>query len=338
LAAPSHVNRKRLDRPLVADWPKLIERIGLILAWAAVIGVFTYLRPGLFFTTQNFATIFSSQAVLVVLALGLLLPLTAGDYDLSAAAVLTLASTLLAVLNVQRHWPLWPAIAVVLLAGVGVGLVNGALTVLLKIDSFIVTLGVGTTVGGVVLWITNSTTISGISPELSNLVIEPKVFKIGLGFFYALALCALLWYVFEFTRVGRHLLFVGKGRRVSRLSGLRVGALRWGAMAGCSLISAFAGVLYAGTSGSADPTSGLSFLLPAFAAAFLGSTSIVPGRFNPWGTFIAVYFLVTGITGLALLGVQVFVQDLFYGSALVIGVAVAQIAKGRFGDEGDEER
>ena len=328
----------RASRRLVADWPKLIERIGLIIAWAGVIGAFTYLRPGLFFTTQNFATIFSSQAVLVVLALALLLPLTAGDYDLSAAAVLTLSSTLLAVLNVQRHWPLWPAIAVVLLAGAAVGVVNGALTVLLKIDSFIVTLGVGTTVGGIVLWITNSTTISGISPELSNLVIEPKLFKIGLGFFYALALCVFLWYVFEFTRVGRHLLFVGKGRRVSRLSGIRVGALRWGAMTGCSLISAFAGVLYAGTSGSADPTSGLSFLLPAFAAAFLGSTSIVPGRFNPWGTFIAVYFLVTGITGLALLGVQVFVQDLFYGSALVIAVAIAQIAKGRFGDEGDEER
>lgn len=317
--------------------PKLIERTGLILAWVIVIGVFTYLKPGLFFTTQNFATIFSSQAVLVVLALALLLPLTAGDYDLSAAAILTLSSTLLAVLNVQHHWSLGAAVALVLVVGAGIGAVNGALIVLLQLDSFIVTLGVGTTVGGVVLWITNSTTISGISPTLTNLVIEPKLFKIGLGFFYALALCAVLWYVFEFTRVGRHLLFVGKGRKVSRLSGINVGALRWAAMIGCGALSSFAGILYAGTSGSADPTSGLSFLLPAFAAAFLGSTSIVPGRFNPWGTFIAVYFLVTGITGLALLGVQVFVQDLFYGGALVVAVTVAQIAKGRHGEAGDTD-
>ena len=59
--------------------------------------------------------------------------------------------------------------------------------------------------------------------------------------------------------------------------------------------------------------SGLSFLLPGFAAAFLGSTTITPGRFNPWGTFIAVYFLVTGITGLAIMGVQTWVQSVFYG-------------------------
>ena len=314
---------------------RFIERTGLILAWIVVIAVFTYLKPDLFFTGKNFATIFSSQAVLVVLALALLLPLTAGDYDISAAAVLTLSSTLLAVLNVEHHWSLGASIAAVLIVGAVIGAINGALVVLLRIDSFIVTLGVSTFVSGVVLWITNSTTISGIAPLLSTLVIEPKIFGIGLGFFYALLLAGLIWYLFEFTRVGRHLLFVGKGRRVSRLSGISVGGLRWAAMIGCGLISAFAGVLYAGTSGSADPTSGLSFLLPAFAAAFLGSTSIVPGRFNPWGTVIAVYFLVTGITGLALLGVQVFVQDLFYGGALVIAVAASQIAKRRYGGEGE---
>jgi len=72
-----------------------------------------------------------------------------------------------------------------------------------------------------------------------------------------------------------------------------------------------------------------SFLLPAFAAAFLGSTTITPGRFNPWGTFIAVYFLATGITGLAILGVQTWVQNVFYGGALVIAVSASQVVKER---------
>jgi ribose transport system permease protein len=88
-------------------------------------------------------------------------------------------------------------------------------------------------------------------------------------------------------------------------------------------------VLYAGTTGGADPSSGASFLLPAFAAAFLGATSIVPGRFNPWGSFIAVYFLVTGITGLQLLGVESFVQQLFYGGALVVAVVLSRLIGGR---------
>ena len=95
------------------------------------------------------------------------------------------------------------------------------------------------------------------------------------------------------------------------------------------LLAILAGVLYAGTQGAADPVSGTSYLLPAFAAAFLGSTSIIPGRFNPWGTLLAVYFLVTGITGLIFMGVSTFVQDIFYGAALVLAVTLSQIVRGR---------
>ena len=68
-------------------------------------------------------------------------------------------------------------------------------------------------------------------------------------------------------------------------------------------------------------------MLPAFAAAFLGSTSIVPGRFNAWGSFAAVYFLVTGIYGLSLMGIQVFIQNLFYGGALIIAVALSILVR-----------
>jgi ribose transport system permease protein len=108
-----------------------------------------------------------------------------------------------------------------------------------------------------------------------------------------------------------------------------VGRLRWGALVASGVIATAAGVLYAGITGAADPVSGAEFLLPAFAAAFLGATSIVPGRFNPWGSFIAVYFLVTGITGLTLFGIQSWAQDMFYGGALVLAVTFSQIARRR---------
>ena len=122
---------------------------------------------------------------------------------------------------------------------------------------------------------------------------------------------------------------MGRGTNVARLSGIRVGRVRWGCFVAAGIIAAAAGVLYTGTAGASDPTSGQTFLLPAFAAAFLGSTAITPGRFNPWGTFIAVYFLVTGITGLAILGVQTWVQNVFYGGALVVAVSASQIVKKR---------
>ncbi len=112
---------------------------------------------------------------------------------------------------------------------------------------------------------------------------------------------------------------------MARLSGVAVERMRLGAFVASAALAAGAGVLYAGTTGGADPSSGASYLLPAFAAAFLGATAIVPGRFNPWGSFVAVYFLVTGITGLQLRGAGSFVQQLFYGGALVLALALARL-------------
>jgi ribose transport system permease protein len=308
---------------------RIVERYALLGAWGATCVVFAILRPDTFPTTSNFTTIFGSQAILVVLTLALLVPLTAGDYDLSVAATMGLSAMTLAILNVNHGWSIWAAILAALALGLLVGLINGALVVLLDIDSLIATLGTSTFIAGVILWISNSQTISGVSDTLINIVVVDRFLGIPLEFYYGIALGLLMLYVFEFMPVGRRLLFVGRGRNVARLSGIHVARLRWGALAASGLMSAFAGVLYAGTLGSADPTSSLSFLLPAFAAAFLGATTIMPGRFNPIGSIAAVYFLVTGITGLQLLGVQTFVQQLFYGGALVLAVALSQFARRR---------
>ncbi|WP_281167475.1 ABC transporter permease [Rubellimicrobium thermophilum] len=136
-------------------------------------------------------------------------------------------------------------------------------------------------------------------------------------------------YVFDFTPLGRRLLFVGRGREVARLNGIAVDRVRAGALVVSGLLSAAAGILYAGVLGSADPYSGLNFLLPAFAAAFLGATAIIPGRFNPWGALVAVYFLATGITGLTMMGIPLWVTNVFNGAALILAVTISQITRRR---------
>ena len=306
-----------------------IERFGLIGAWVVVVIIFGVVMPDVFLSWLNFSTIFSSQAVLVVLTLGLLIPLTAGDFDLSVASTLTLSAMTLTVLNAQHHWGVIPSVAVALAVGVAIGFINGAIVLFFRIHSLIVTLGVGTFINGIILWISDSQTIAGVSFDLVNWVIVTRVFGISLTFYYAVFLCVVIWYCFEYTTIGRRLLFVGRGREVARLSGIRVDRVRLGSFVISSTIAAGAGVLYAGMTGSADPTSGVQLLLPAFAAAFLGATSIVPGRFNPWGSFFGVYFLVTGITALTMLGVNTLVQNLFYGGGLVIAVALSQLVRKR---------
>jgi ribose transport system permease protein len=324
--AEGRAARRRSSRLKAGDFG---QRYALIGAWILVILVFSLLKPDTYFTSGNFQTIFGSQAVLLILALGLIIPLTTGDFDLSIASVLTLSSMTLALLTVNKGWALVPAMIAVLLIGLFIGALNGGLVVLLGIDSFIVTLGTGTVSNGIVLWISDSTTVSGVPNFLLDWVIGNRLLGISLAFWYGLLLTFLLWYMFTYTALGRRLLFVGRGRNVSRLSGIAVGRLRWAALMASAFIAALAGIVYTGTLGGSDPTSGLAFLLPAFAAAFLGATAIQPGRFNAWGTFIAVFFLISGITGLQLLGVESFVQPLFYGGALVLAVALSQLVRRR---------
>ncbi len=305
------------------------ERYGLIVAWVVMLVVFSILKPETFFTWPNISTILGSQAVLVVVTLGLIIPLTANDFDVSIAYVMTLSSMTIAVLNVNLGVPIGWAILAALAMGIIVGLINGFFITVFRIHSLIVTLGVGTFLHGLTLWISDSMTISGISSWLINAVIVTRIFGIPLEFYYAIGLALIIWYLFEYTALGRRILFVGRGREVARLSGIDTDRVRRGCLVASSLLGSLAGVLYAGTQGAADPVSGTSYLLPAFAAAFLGSTSILPGRFNPWGSTIAVYFLVTGITGLIFLGFSSFIQDMFYGGALILAVTLSQIVRGR---------
>jgi ribose transport system permease protein len=299
--------------------------IGLVGVYVA----FGLAEPGRYATVANLATMLASQAVLVLVTLALLLPLTAGDYDLSVGAVVGVSAMTIALLNVQEHWNVWLAVLVAAGVGTAVGAVNGFFTIFVGIESLIVTLGTATLIQGVTLWTSGSNTVSGVSESLINPVIVDRFLQIPLEFYYALAVALVMWYMFEYTPVGRRLLITGRGPVVARLTGIRVSRMRAGSFVLSGLISALAGALYAGTSGAAAPTGGTEFLLPAFAAAFLGATTVYPGRFNPIGSIIAVYFLVFGVTGLEFLGAPDYVQDLFYGAALILAVSFSQVVRRR---------
>jgi len=307
----------------------LVQRWALVGVWIVLFVVFGLIQPESFLSAQNIQATLGSQAILLLLALGLMLPLTTGDFDLSIGSVMSLSAMLIAILNSQVGWPVGLAVLVAIVVGMVIGLINAALIIGIGIESLIVTLGMGTVAAGITLWISDSQTISGVSNDLINAVVGTRILGVPIEFYYGLAVCVLVWYLFSHTSLGRRMLFTGRGRRVARLSGVNVPRIRFGTLLASSTLAAVAGVLYIGTSGAANPGAGEPLLLPAFAAVFLGSTAISPGRFNPWGTFIAVYFLATGITGLQLLGISSFVQNLFYGAALIVAVVFAQLARRR---------
>src|SRR5579863_7172940 len=186
-------------RPRRSRLAQTMESLALLIAWIAVIAFFSALRPDAYPTWGNFSTILGSQAVLVVVTLGLMIPLTAGDFDLSIAFIMTLSSMLVAVLNVNYGVGIGWAVIAALALGVAIGLVNGLLITIFRIHSLIVTLGTGTFLHGATLWLSDSMTISGISPSLMNAVIVDRLFGVPLEFYYAIVLAAFVWYLLEYT-------------------------------------------------------------------------------------------------------------------------------------------
>jgi ribose transport system permease protein len=308
---------------------ELLSRYGLLAAWAAVIVVFSILSPDVFATSRNLQITLSTQSVLLILTLALLPALAAGEYDLSVAGVLGISYVLIGWLNVVHGWPVGAAIAVAMVAGILIGVVNALLIVGIGIDSLVATLGMGTLLAGAALGI-NGESVAGISTSLVD-IFRTQLLGVQMGFWFAVVLTALFWYVFTQTPLGRYVFVVGAGREVARLTGLRVNAIRSGCLIAASTLAAFGGVALAALQGSADPNAGPSFLLPAFASAYLGSTAIRPGRFNAWGAFAAVYFLATGITGLQIIGLSGWIEQVFYGTSLVVAVILSHLARRRLG-------
>lgn len=301
---------------------EVTRRYGVIFVWIAIIIVFSILRPDTFFSFGTVQTLAGSQAVLLIIALGLLIPLSAGEFDLSVAGVTGLSLVLIGWLNVIHGWSIVAAVAVALAAGLLVGCVNAFFVVRAGVDSFIVTLGASTILTGAMLGI-NTQSTGGISEGLVD-GMHTRVLGLPLAFYYGLAMTVLVWYLMAHTPLGRYLQFVGSGREVARLSGLRVPRLRAVSLIASAFIAALAGVVLAGWLGASEVSVANSYLLASFAAAFLGASVIHPGRFNAWGTFIAVYFLVTGITGLQLLGLAGWIEYVFYGASLVLAVTVSR--------------
>ena len=294
---------------------------GLYL-WAMFIVVFGIWKTDLFLTSATLHSVASSQAIAAMLALALLIPLTAGVYDLSVGAVINVSAITVVNLQTMHHVGMWKAMLITVVMCAGIGALSGFIVVRLKVNSFVATLGMATIVSAL------QSIISGQSQPYPptdlawfNLT-QRSVFGFQIVVVYLLVLALLVWWVMDHTPVGRYLYAIGGNNEAARLSGLKVGRWSWLSLVASASIAGLAGVFCASLSGP-SLTFGQTLLLPAFAAVFLGSTQIKPGRFNVWGTLLAVYVLATGVQGLQFVtGVQ-WLNDMFNGVALIAAVAFA---------------
>jgi len=297
------------------------RNISAVYLFVIMFVVFSFWVPDTFLTAGVWRSMLDTQSLTALAAIAVVVPLAAGVINLAVGAEIGFASIVVAALI--RHSDLPPAAAVPLTIGVGalVGVVSGLLVVGAKIDSLIATLGMSSVLAALTAWISGSQQILELGAGFYNLATR-QFWGVTVTTWFTLAVALVTWYVLQCTALGRRVYATGGNRRAAQFAGVRTSAVIVAAFVACGAIAALAGVLQSARTATGDPTVGPGYLLPAYAAAMLGSTQITRGRYNVWGAVVGVYVLATGIKGLQLAGAPLWIPDLFNGVALLAAVAV----------------
>jgi ribose transport system permease protein len=310
---------------------RLAPTYGLVILMLGLILLFSILLPNTFPTLLNLRSILSDKAIIALLALAAMIPMVAGRIDLTVGYGIVLWHILAISLQTLYGLP-WPvAVGIVLVLGVMTGALNGLLVEVARIDSFIATLGTGTVLYALALWHTGGRQMVGTLPEAFYAINGTFVFGLPITAYYVLAITLALWVILDYTPTGRYLYAIGANQRAAELNGIPTRKFVIGAFVASGALTALAGVLLASKLRIGQASVGLEFLLPALVGAFLGSTTIKPGRVNVWGTIVGVMILAVGISGIQQFGGSFWVEPMFNGTTLLIAIGIAGYAQRKKG-------
>lgn len=306
------------------------SKLSGIYLWIAIIVVFAIWIPHIFLTPQTAIGIAGQQAITVIVTLGLLFNLAAGGLDLSVAQNLGLSAVIVATLSTVGGWPAVPAAIAAVVVSTVIGLVNGYLVAHIKMNSLIATLGMSSVLLALTEIVSAQKFRGPVSSDFAQWTQWQPLGIPGITI-YAVVLAFVAWYVLEHTPFGRRTYATGANPEAALLAGVKTHRYLLASFVITGFAAGLAGVLLASRIQSVGPTVGPSYLLPAFAACFLGTTQLKPGKFNVWGTVLAIYLLATGVYGLQLVGGQQWITDLFNGIALIVAVGISLLAARRAG-------
>ena len=308
---------------------RLLPVYGLVILTVFLFILFSVLLLNTFPTMLNLRAIISDKAIIALLSLGAMIPMAAGRIDLTVGYGIVLWHILAISLQTMLGLP-WPlAVMIVILLGALSGFLNGLLVEVAKIDSFIATLGTGTVLYALALWHTGGRQMVGVLPEGFFALNGTFVLGLPITGFYVLAITIAMWLIFEYTPIGRYLYAIGANQRAAELNGIPTRKYVIGAFMCSGTLTAITGVLLASKLRIGQASVGLEFLLPALVGAFLGSTTIKPGRVNVYGTVVGVAILAVGISGIQQFGGAFWVEPMFTGVTLLIAIGIAGYAQRR---------
>lgn len=302
-----------------------VRDYGIVIAFVTLFVVLT-LSTSNFATTRNFGNILDQYAALGLLAIGETVCIIAGVFDLSAGAMVSVTGVVAAkcALSVSPEFGLPAGV----LTGLGLGIFNGVVIHLTRINSFIGTLATSIVFAGVAILITGGNIVTVTDPTFGHVGQDTLlgVKYTGWTFLVFTVVVALL---LGRTIFGRYVYAVGGNPEAARLSGIRVGLIRGACFALSGTAAGLAGMLLSSRTQSAQANLGTGMELTAISAAVVGGTSIFGGDGAVWRGFLGILLLAIIGNGFTLLDVDTTYQQIVYGGLILVAVAADQLLRRR---------
>jgi ribose transport system permease protein len=290
----------------------------LIAVLAAMILLFGTLRDS-FFSVATLGSVANRIPALALVATGMTLVMITGGIDLSVGSVLGFCGAAVGVMMADWQWGLTLALLASIALGSVIGGTTGAVSVKLRLPSFIVSLGMLEIARGLAFLTTNSQTkyigasIESLGAPVAGLVISP-------AFFISVLVVIAGQMMLSHMAVGRHWIAIGANREAALISGVPVDRPRILAHALLGALTGLAAVFNCSRLGSADPNAGVGFELSAIAAVVVGGTSLMGGRGSVVKSFIGVLIIATLEAGLVQIGASEPMKRVVTGTVIVAAV------------------
>jgi ribose transport system permease protein len=274
-----------------------------------------------FFTGRNLMNIIRQTTMISVMAVGMTFVLSCGEIDLSIGSVVAISAMITAVL--LRYTGVFFAVLGGLATGAVIGLINGFFVTVVRIPSFIVTLGMGAIAGGFARLITNLESVPVANDAFNFIFGSGDVGPVSILFIWTFVLLLLGQLVLRKTRFGRYVLATGGNKTSANYSGININRIKMAVLILNGVLASFAGILYTGRLHGARYSLGDSDLLLVIAAVIIGGTSLFGGKGTVVGSIIGSLIMGMINNGLVLMGLNVSLQMIFRGVIIIASVSLS---------------
>jgi simple sugar transport system permease protein len=309
------------------------KEASILLVALILVGYFEYANQDFLLTGASLQNLSQFIAPVAIITCGEIMLMIGGEIDLSAGMVFALAPFILYFAN-DAGLPVLPAALLGLFAAGLVGLVNGVVTVVLRVPSFVTTLGTLFLVNGLTLTISAGTPVSPPdAPVFVSVMGNWGYSEIS----WAVALVVVMHIVLRHTRWGLHTIAAGANPIGAREAGIHVNRLKIGNFVVMGVLAGLTGILEGFRISSFDPQAGgnqIMFL--AVAAGVIGGTPLAGGSGTVIGGLIGATVLGVLSDGFTLIGINAFTFNIILGAAILaamlFNIHIARLARGGAGD------